>query len=157
MPEKTPSYKGLKPASEVASKAKRSNTRTDTKPELMLRKKLWQNGLRFRKNVKSLPGKPDIVFIKARVVVFCDGDFWHGRNWESRKTKLEGGTNSEYWVAKIAMNIERDKRNTALLEALDWLVLRVWEGDIKKSLETVAGNIETVVRGRLAVANNPKI
>lgn len=142
MSRKTPSYKGLKPASELASRIKRNNRRSDTKPELLLRKELWRKGFRFRKNVKTLPGKPDIVFVKARVIVFCDGDFWHGRDWEQRKLKLKMGTNAEYWLAKIAANIERDKRNTKLLEEGGWNVIRIWESDIKKSLSEVVNKIE---------------
>lgn len=150
MSNKSPSYKGLKPASETASRIKRNNRRADTKPELMLRKELWRIGLRYRKNVKNLPGKPDIVFKKALVVVFCDGDFWHGRNWQALKSKLASGTNSEYWRAKIAGNIERDKRNTALLEEAGWLVVRVWEGDIKKTLSEAASLIKKTVDERSA-------
>src|SRR5690348_4254231 len=116
MVRKAPSFTGLKPASAAASRAKRSNTRVDTKHELLLRRELWRLGLRFRKNVKTLLGKPDIVFSRARVVVFCDGDFWHGRKWRELKPKLDQGTNAAYWSAKIATNIDRDNRNTALLE-----------------------------------------
>lgn len=150
MTRKTPSYKGLKPASELASRIKRNNSRSDTKPELLLRSELWRRGLRFRKNVKSLPGKPDIVFNKTKIAVFCDGDFWHGRNWESRKERLKAGSNSEYWIAKIEANIERDIRNSALLESLGWLVIRIWETDIKKALHAIADNIERVVKERAA-------
>jgi DNA mismatch endonuclease (patch repair protein) len=139
---KYPSYKGLKPASETASKAKRSNTRTDTKPELMLRKELWRNGLRFRKNVKDLPGKPDIVFTRSRIVVFCDGDFWHGRNWEERKNKLKSGANADYWIAKIQANIDRDIRNTKILEDSGWQVIRFWEHDIKQNLLEIVDQIK---------------
>jgi DNA mismatch endonuclease (patch repair protein) len=149
MSNKVPSYKGLKPASEVASRAKRNNRRSDTKPELMLRKELWKVGLRFRKNVKELQGKPDIVFNKARVAIFCDGDFWHGRNWQLLKSKLDNGTNSTYWVAKIAANMERDKRNTALLEELGWHVIRVWEGDIKKNMPEIVAKIKIVIEERV--------
>jgi DNA mismatch endonuclease (patch repair protein) len=156
MIKKTPSYKGLKPASELASRIKSNNSRSDTKPELLLRSELWRRGLRFRKNVRTLPGKPDIVFNKAKIAIFCDGDFWHGRNWDSRKTKLASGTNPEYWIAKITANIERDKRNTNLLEELGWYVIRVWEGDIKKNSKSIAGNIEKIVKDEIA-GNNSQI
>src|SRR5437879_6384164 len=75
---KSPSFKGLKPASEASSRAKRGNRRRDTLQEMLLRRELWKMGLRYRKNVETMPGKPDLVFPGARVVVFCDGDFWHG-------------------------------------------------------------------------------
>lgn len=128
-----PSYKGLAPASEAASRAKRSNTKTDTIPEVLLRKTLWRLGLRFRKNVRALPGIPDIVFPRARVAIFCDGDFWHGRDWDSLHPKLQHGTNSAYWTAKIRRNIERDKHNTELLESSGWRVIRLWETDIRSN------------------------
>lgn len=105
-------------------------------------------GLRFRKNVKSLPGKPDIVFLRARVAVFCDGDFWHGRNWERVSEKLKNGTNAEYWVAKIARNIERDTHNTQLLEQQGWHVIRVWETDINRDVIQIATAIKEVVDTR---------
>src|SRR6266542_981458 len=93
---RAPSYSGLIPASESSSRVKKRNRRQDTKHELRLRRELWRMGLRFRKNVSSLPGKPDIVFANCRVVVFCDGDFWHGRNWRVLKRNLRTGTNSGY-------------------------------------------------------------
>jgi DNA mismatch endonuclease (patch repair protein) len=78
-------------------------------------------GLRFRKNVKSLPGKPDIVFPSVKVVIFCDGDFWHGRNWETLQEKLKRGMNADYWIAKIQRNMERDLNVNQLLEQNGWL------------------------------------
>lgn len=108
-----------------------------TKPELILRKALWHEGLRYRVNYKKLPGKPDIVFTKYKVVIFCDGDFWHGHNWSVRgMNSLEEELNqySEYWKTKILRNIERDKENDYALRASGWNVLRIWESDIKKDL-----------------------
>lgn len=143
-----PSYNGLKPASEAASRAKQRNRSADTLPELMLRRELWRTGLRYRKNVKNLPGKPDVVFLAARVVVFADGDFWHGRAWQTLEAKLIQGTNGDYWSAKIAANIARDQRNTALLEKDGWLVIRLWETDIKADSAAVAAVINDAVRSR---------
>jgi len=142
---KSPSFTDLKPASEASSRAKRHNRRTDTQHEKMLRCELWRIGLRYRKNVETLPGKPDIVFARARVVVFCDGDFWHGRNWEEQKPKLCQGTNAEYWLSKIESNIERDRLNDALLNADGWSVLRFWETDIKRDPQAAASLIKEVV------------
>ena len=110
----------------------------DTRPELLLRHALWRRGLRYRVSVKTLPGKPDIVFTKAKVVVFCDGDFWHGHNWALRgipslDDELAGY--SEYWQNKIKNNIKRDKENTVKLEDDGWIVLHFWESDIKKNLD----------------------
>jgi DNA mismatch endonuclease (patch repair protein) len=104
----------------------------------MLRRALWRLGLRYRKNVKSLPGKPDIVFFRNKVAIFCDGDFWHGREWPKLRAKLKRGSNSNYWLQKIRSNIERDRRNQALLEKSGWLVIRLWESDIKRSPEITA-------------------
>ncbi len=110
----------------------------DTRPELALRHALWQRGMRYRITMKNLPGKPDIVFTKAKIAVFCDGDYWHGHNWALRgipslEDELAGY--SEYWQKKIRRNMERDKENTAKLENDGWLVLRFWESEIKKNLD----------------------
>ena len=143
-----PSYKGLQPASEAASRVKRSNRSSDTLHEVLLRRELWRVGLRFRKNVASLPGKPDIVFSGARVLVFCDGDFWHGRKWQTLESKLDAGTNGKYWSAKIATNMERDRRNTVLLEDAGWQVIRLWETDIKKDVAAAAAIVRDAVEAR---------
>lgn len=109
-----------------------------TRPEIALRKALWHKKLRYRINYKKLPGKPDIVFTKQKVVVFCDGDYWHGHNWAVRglaslEEELSGY--SEYWQKKILRNIERDEENNKALRALGWTVVRIWESDIKKDLD----------------------
>lgn len=116
----------------------------NTRPELMLRRALFSRGLRYRVTVSTLPGKPDIVFSRAKIVVFCDGDFWHGHNWALRGISSldeELAGYSEYWQKKIQYNIERDRLNTNKLEQDGWLVLRFWESDIKKNLERC---VETV-------------
>jgi len=111
------SYRGRKPASERASQAaKGSSKKTDTRPELMLSRALWSAGLRYRKNPSDLPGKLDVVFLGAKLAVFCDGDFWHGRDWEARQEKLTRGHNAEYWLAKIERSIQRDAEVTARSE-----------------------------------------
>ncbi len=110
----------------------------DTRPELKLRKALWREGLRYRVNYKKLPGKPDIVFTKWKVAVFCDGDFWHGHNWAIRGQKSlqeELSSYSQYWRDKILRNIERDEENNKALIALGWTVVRIWESDIKNDLD----------------------
>lgn len=85
----------------------------DTKIEIKLRKALWAKGYRYRKNYNLLPGKPDIVFIKYQIAIFCDSEFWHGKNWSQKKDKIQ--TNREYWLEKIPGNMSRDIRvnNTA--------------------------------------------
>jgi DNA mismatch endonuclease, patch repair protein len=145
---KVPSFTNYQPVSEATSRVKRANRRRDTLHEILLRRELWRMGLRFRKNVESMVGKPDIVFKSVRVVVFCDGDFWHGRNWRSLKSKLEQGSNSTYWSAKIARNVERDKQNTALLEAAGWRVIRLWETDVKRDPLAAATLIKNIVEER---------
>jgi DNA mismatch endonuclease (patch repair protein) len=147
--KKYPSYKGLIPASKVSSKSKRANTNRNTKHELALRKELWRMGLRYRVNDKDIDGKPDIVFYKAKVLVFCDGDFWHGRNWEKLSGKLKNGANAEYWVAKIRANMERDLFITKQLEKEGWSVIRVWENEIKKDPRLVARGIYDAIKRRL--------
>lgn len=149
MARTAPSFAERHPASERASAAARgSSKKTDTACEVLLRRALWRAGLRFRKDVRSLAGKPDIVFPGARVVVFCDGDFWHGRDWDSRRQKLLTGNNPDYWIAKISRNIDRDRRNTQTLEQQGWKVIRVWEGDILQETSAVAAAIMEVVRER---------
>lgn len=112
-----------------------------TKPERMLRKALWHKNLRYRVNYKKLPGKPDIVFTKYKVAVFCDGDFWHGHNWALRgKNSLEEELSgySQYWKEKILRNIERDKEDDEKLRDMGWWVIRIWESDIKKNVDECA-------------------
>ena len=110
----------------------------NTEPELILRKALWKDNLRYRVNYKKLPGKPDIVFTKRRVVVFCDGDFWHGHNWairglSSMDEELAGY--SDFWRTKILRNIERDAEVNQKLKEQGWMVVRLWESDIRANLD----------------------
>ena len=146
---KAPSFKGLAPGSESASSAARGASRKrDTRCELKLRRALWHRGLRYRVDDASLPGRPDIVFPGARVAVFCDGDFWHGRDLAGRLKRLRKGHNPEYWAAKIQRNVERDRENSSALRAAGWEVLRYWERDILSDAEPIASRIERVVRSR---------
>lgn len=149
MARSTPSYVGLKPASERASRAARgSSAKQDTKCEVRLRSALFRAGCRFRKNAAWLPGKPDIVFTRAKVAVFVDGDFWHGRNWATRRKKLERGTNPGYWIRKIERNRERDCERTAALEQDGWIVIRVWETDVARDPEAIAAQVIKTLRKR---------
>lgn len=119
----------------------------DTKIEVMLRKELWRRGIRgFRKNYKKLPGKPDIVFTKQKVAIFCDSEFWHGYKWEEKKKRIS--TNKEYWITKIENNIERDCKVGRELQDQGWVVLRFWEKDIKKSIKVCADTIEIALGRR---------
>jgi len=86
----------------------------------------------------------------ARVAVFCDGDFWHGRDLRSRLTRLASGHNALYWVAKILANVERDRAKTLQLEAAGWRVLRLWETDILRQPDEAAARVEALLSERLA-------
>lgn len=117
----------------------------DTKPEIALRKALWNVGLRFRVNYKGLPGKPDIIFTRKRIVIFCDGAFWHGKDLD--KTASELNTNKEFWLAKIAGNMKRDREVNILLSKAGWTVLRFWDTEIKKDLDGCVKKVLQYVRG----------
>jgi len=147
MKARSPSFLGLKAASPASSFAKKMNRGQDTIHERTLRKLLWCNGLRYRKNVKTLPGKPDIVFIARKVAIFCDGDFWHGRHWQQLSRKLSTGANPSYWLHKIEANRQRDGRTDESLRKAGWTVLRFWETDILGDPERVAVEIAKIVRG----------
>lgn len=105
----------------------------DTKIECILRKRLWDMGYRYRKNYKKLIGKPDIVLTKYKIAIFCDSEFWHGKDYGKSVGRI--GTNQEYWKQKIARNIERDKEVTDQLEKDGWRVLRFWEKEITKDTD----------------------
>lgn len=118
--------------SEVMSKIKSK----DTTPEMKLRKELWARGYRYRIHYK-LPGKPDIVFVGKRIAIFVDGCFWH----KCPKCYIKPKSNKKYWLPKIEKNVERDKKNTKLLENKGWKVIRIWEHEIKKDFIVVIDRI----------------
>jgi len=115
--------------SELMKKIRSNNT----KAEVLLRKSLWVLGIRYRKNYKKLPGYPDIVITKNKLVVFIDGEFWHGHNWDIKKGKIK--TNQAFWIPKIERNMERDVENNEILKRLGFKVMRFWEHEIKKDLQ----------------------
>lgn len=127
---KAPSFRNLTATSAVASRTMAANRSKNTRCEVLLCRELRKLGLQFRQNAATLPGKPDVVFQEARLAVFCDGDFWHGRNWKVRRQKLARGANSAYWVAKIETNVRRDRKHRVSLQRTAWRVLRLWESDI---------------------------
>jgi DNA mismatch endonuclease (patch repair protein) len=96
-----------------------------------------------------LPGKPDVVFVAAKVAVFCDGDFWHGRHWQDLRERLRRGANGTYWIAKIHANRKRDKRVNIELRNTGWRVMRLWEGDILTNPDRAARKICQAVVSRL--------
>jgi DNA mismatch endonuclease (patch repair protein) len=117
---------------------------------VLLRRSVSRLGVKYRLAAKDLPGRPDLVFRAARVVVFCDGDFWHGRDLEKRIAKLEAGHNAPYWVSKITANVARDRRQENELANAGWQVLRYWETDIKRDHERIAAEIANAVTDRLS-------
>ena len=114
----------------------------DTRLEVRVRSELHRRGLRFRKHVKGLPGKPDIVFTGAKVVVFIDGDFWHGYRFPFWKHKM-----SDFWKEKIYKNRERDAETRQLLREMGWKVVRLWQHEIKKDFGASINRIVLTVRG----------
>ncbi len=118
---------------------------TNTKPEEKVRKYLFSKGFRYRKNVRSLPGCPDIVLSKYKTVIFVNGCFWHKHDcsrfvWPS--------SNEDYWRAKISGNVRRDIKNHAELEMLGWKVLVVWECQLKrKNFESTMEDLLLCIRG----------
>ncbi len=115
--------------SELMSKIKGRNT----KPELLFRKELFRRGIRYRSNFKKLPGKPDVSNISRKFVVFIDGEFWHGYDWENKKDKIK--KNRGFWIPKIERNMQRDRQNNKKLEALGFKVFRFWTHQVNKKLD----------------------
>lgn len=118
----------------------------DSKIELLLRKELWHRGLRYRKNVSRIYGKPDIVFIGKKIAIFCDSEFWHGYNWEERKKDFK--SHQEFWIPKIERNMRRDAEVTEKLQFEGWKVLRFWGNEIKTDVSRCADIIEDLLRER---------
>lgn len=117
----------------------------DTQIEILLRKALYTKGIRYRKNYNKLPGKPDIVITKHKIAIFCDGEFFHGKDWELLKPRLEKSDNSKFWISKISKNRERDDRINKELLFRGWTVIRFWGTDIKKRTEECVRVIEETI------------
>ena len=114
----------------------------DSEIERLLRKELWKRGLRYRKNVKTVFGHPDIAFIGKKIAVFCDSEFFHGYDWEHRKNDIK--TRREFWIPKIERNIKRDVEVNNTLEAEGWTVLRFWGKEIKSDVCSCADQVESI-------------
>ena len=130
----------------IMSAVKSKNTR----PEILLGKAMWKTGLRYRKHY-HLPGKPDFVFVKVKVAVFCDGDFWHGNNWKIRGLKSideELLKYSEFWRKKIVRNVERDKEVNSKLGKMGWKLFRFWESEINKNPDKCANKVFTYIKNK---------
>lgn len=117
----------------------------DTRIEVLLRKALWNKGIKYRKNCRDLPGKPDIVITRYKIAIFCDGEFFHGKDWEVLRPRLEKGNNSEYWISKISRNRERDDEVNKQLLYQGWTVIRFWGSDIKKHTEECVRVVEETI------------
>lgn len=118
---------------------------TSTKPELMLRKRLWKDGFRYRVNDRRFAGTPDVVLPKYRTAIFVHGCFWHGH--KNCKNYVVPKTNTSFWIEKIARNQKRDEDVWRQLEAKGWFVIIVWECELaKKNLESTIGKVENEIR-----------
>ena len=133
---------------EVTEKSHKNMSRIrgkDTKIEVVLRRALWNNGIRYRKNVKDLPGSPDIALMKYKIAIFCDSEFFHGKDWDILKPKLEKGRNPDYWVKKIQRNIDRDKEKDKNLNDLGWTVIHFWGKDILDHPDECVKTVEEMI------------
>lgn len=117
----------------------------DTSIEIKLRRALWKKGLRYRKNYKKLPGKPDIALTKYKIAIFCDSEFFHGKDWEVLKPRLERGNNSQYWVQKIERNRERDNEINKQLLFMGWTVIRFWGKEISRNVDECVKVVEETI------------
>ena len=120
----------------------------DTSIEIALRKALWHKGYRYRKNYKLLPGSPDIALTKYKIAIFCDGEFFHGKDWQVLKARLEKSDNGDFWISKISRNQERDNEINKKLLFLGWTVIRFWGKDIIKNPDECIRVIEEAIFNR---------
>ena len=119
---------------------------TGSKIERTLGKALWASGIRYRKQYKKLPGKPDFVIVCAKVAIFCDSAFWHGYGWPAAAQQIK--SNREFWIPKIEGNIVRDEVVNQSLAELGWIVLRFWDHEILKNTAACVGKVASVARQR---------
>ena len=133
---------------EVSEKSHKNMSRIhakDTSIEVLLRSALWAKGYRYRKNYKDLPGRPDIALTKYKIAIFCDSEFFHGKEWETLKEKLRNGKNPQYWIPKIERNMERDNEKDAALKGAGWRVIHFWGKDILKDVDSCVRTIEEMI------------
>lgn len=132
-----------------------TNKGKGTKLEILFGKLLWNAGIRYRKNDKTVFGKPDFVIRKMKIAIFCDGEFWHGRNWEERKN--DHRSNCEFWHSKIERNIERDKEVNEQLQSDGWKVFRFWETEITKQSDKCLNRILSYMNAKTKATNKMAI
>lgn len=111
----------------------------DTKLELQFRKALWKEGVRFRVDNKTLPGRPDVSIKKYKLAIFIDGEFWHGYNWDERKPNIK--SNRGFWIPKIERNMQRDREVNQQLKEMDFTVFRFWTHEVKDNLKTCINDV----------------
>ena len=143
MIEKEPRFNG-----EVSERSHNNMSRIrgkDTSIEVTLRKALWKKGYRYRKNYRNLPGRPDIALTKYKIAIFCDSEFFHGKDWEALKKKRENGKNPDYWIPKIRRNMERDREKDIALRGAGWTVIHFWGRDIAKNVDSCVIAIEEMI------------
>ncbi|WP_433814843.1 very short patch repair endonuclease [Flavobacterium johnsoniae] len=119
---------------------------TNTKDEVRLAKALWALGYRYRRNNKTVFGRPDFTFKKIKLAIFVDGEFFHGKNWDIDRNRIK--TNSEFWIKKIERNMQRDIEVNTYLESQNWKILRFWSNDIKKNLDACIFEIQNAINER---------
>lgn len=134
----------------VTSAIMRAIKGRENRAEMSLRKALWRRGLRYRVYDSSLVGKPDIVFVRARVAIFIDGDYWHGRTLREQGPRglreVIRGDGFDYWRERFEKNIERDDRVTSALRNSGWTVVRLWESEVLADVEASADRMAALVR-----------
>lgn len=118
----------------------------NTKIEILLGKSMWAAGMRYRKNDKTVFGKPDFVMKGLKIAIFCDSEFFHGKDWETEKDRIK--TNREFWVNKIEGNIKRDNLVNEKLQTDGWIVIRFWGTDIKKNIQNCISIIQEAIFNR---------
>ena len=125
------------------SKNMRAIKSTATKEEVRLAKALWHLGYRYRKNNNSVFGKPDLTFKKYKIAIFVDGEFFHGKDWETEKERIK--SNREFWYKKIERNIQRDIEVSSYLKLQEWEVIRFWSKEVKKDLNSCINVIQNLI------------
>ena len=125
------------------SKIMRAIRSSNTKDEVRLAKALWHLGYRYRKNNRTVFGRPDLTFKKLKIAIFVDSEFFHGKDWEAQKNRVK--TNTEFWQNKIERNRQRDLEVNQYLTEQGWTVIRFWSNEIKKNLEDCIGKIQTEI------------
>jgi len=131
--EESAGFYTTKQRSKTMSKIRGKNS----KPEMLLRKALWNKNIRFRIHRSDLPGRPDLVIEKYKLVIFIDGDFWHRYNWQLRKPK----TNTSFWIPKIERNMQRDRFVNKQLTEVGYTVMRFWEHQVKENLDACVNQV----------------